>query len=164
MARKRVVHESWGVELYQRGKGDVPALAFLRTECPDPVRRRLMAIVAAVAQFPPPRFPTSKNMWRLMHDDPERGAVDMSGVLEARDKHGAFLYRLFCILDRDGGKHGLPGSVLVLMGGGVKPDHTAMRGNVYREVRTSVDAYRASEPRPVLRPTPPKDTWWPRPQ
>lgn len=164
MARRRPTPEPWGIEIYKRGEKEEPALSFLRTQCPDATRGRLMAIVVAVSQFPPPSFPTSGQLWRLMHEDPDRGKVDMSGILEARVKGEGVLYRLFCILDRDGAKHGLGGPVLVLMGGGVKPERTAMPQAVYEEMRTSVDNYRARHPRPVLRPTPPKDRWWPRPQ
>jgi hypothetical protein len=76
---------------------------------------------------------------------------DMKGWFEARDRHGKWLSRLFCLLERDGAVVGLGGPSVVLITGLRKPNETAMSARDYAQVRKLGDEYRARTPRSVLR-------------
>src|SRR5689334_13699241 len=90
---------SWLVHFLQRHVSDdpttsVPARDFL-LECPDSVRAKLLAVVKAVAEAPPPAF-SGGGKWEAMHGD-------MAGFFEIRvDGPQRRHYRLFCLLGRDG--------------------------------------------------------------
>lgn len=122
----------WDIAFYKGTKGEAPALSWLRS-FPEVVERRMVAIIIAVAQRPPPSFPSSSNEWQAMH-------TDMGGFFEARDQHGQMDYRVFCILDRN--HH--PRPTVVLVSGGAKPDGTKMKAWVYREARAFRDEYNKS--------------------
>lgn len=122
----------WDIAFYKSPKGEAPALSWLRS-FPDVVEKRLVAIIIAVAQRPPPSFPSSSNEWRVMH-------TDMGGFFEARDQHDKTDYRVFCILDRN--SHARP--TVVLVSGGEKPDGTEMKTWVYREARGFREEYSKS--------------------
>ena len=78
--------------------------------------------------------------------------ADMAGICEARKKRGSTLYRLFCLLDREGYKNGLAKPTLVVISGGAKSDQSEMPDWVYADARAYRDHYRATTPRPVQRP------------
>ena len=119
----------WDIAFYATAKGEAPALSWLRS-FPEVVEKRLVAIVIAVAQRPPPSFPNSSNEWQAMR-------TTMGGFFEARDQHGKIDYRVFCILDRN--THARP--TVVLVSGGQKPDGTVMPAWVYNDARAYRDDY-----------------------
>lgn len=110
---------------------------------PTAARAELLATVIAVRDGPPPSFRGGQR-WQVMKDD-------MSGIYEARDAHDKVLYRLFCLLDRNGPLHGLTRPSVVLLDGGLKPEGTEMNPSVYQRVARSRDRYVASSPRSILR-------------
>lgn len=122
----------WDIAFYKRPSGEAPALSWLRS-FPEVVEKRLVAIIIAVAQRPPPSFPSSSNEWKAMH-------TEMGGFFEARDQHDKTDYRVFCILDRN--NHARP--TVVVVSGGEKPDETEMKPWVYREARALRDEYNKS--------------------
>jgi hypothetical protein len=123
MAKKRQSPlGEWQTVIYETKAGGRPAIEYLSAQqMPTAVRRELLVTIAAVTRFGPPRYPTSTSRWRLMHKDQKKGAVNMSGICEARDKQDKLLYRLFCVIDRDAPRHGLTAPSLVLLGGATKP-------------------------------------------
>lgn len=141
--------EPWDVAFYKRREpGDdfdsAPGQDWLDT-FPDEVAVDLIGIVREVAARPPQRFSTGTPMWQVMHDD-------MAGLCEARKKRGKTLYRLFCLLDRDGPEHGLKKPTVVVISGGEKPQETEMPDWVYQDARSFRDNYRSSSRRPVVEP------------
>jgi len=136
----------WQIHFFQRHETDdpgraVPAMTFL-DDCP--VAARLLAVVKAVADTPPPAF-AGGGKWEAMHGD-------MAGFFEARcDGLGRHHYRLFCVLERDGAALGLGGPSLVLITGMGKPFRTTFSDRDYAKVRALGDEYRARKPRSVLR-------------
>ncbi|MDQ6909444.1 MAG: hypothetical protein M3Z84_01465 [Actinomycetota bacterium] len=139
--------EPWLVHYFRRHKQDDPARAVPAREflgaCPTEVRAHPVAVIKAVAESPPPRFGGGLQ-WQAMHGD-------MKGWFEARDRHGRWLYRVFCVLERDGAAIGLGGPSLVLITGMRKPNETAFTSRDYARVRKLGDEYRARTPRSVLR-------------
>lgn len=116
-------------------------MAFL-DDCP--VAARLLAVVKAVADTPPPAF-AGGGKWEAMHGE-------MSGFYEARcDGPGRHHYRLFCVLERDGAALGLGGPSVVIITGMAKPFWTTFSERDYAKVRALGDEYRARKPRSVLR-------------
>ena len=74
---------------------------------------------------------------------------DLGGIYEARDKHGASLYRLFCLLDKNAPDHGLTNPALVLLCGGQKPEGAPMDQAAYTLACRYRDEYLASNPRRI---------------
>jgi hypothetical protein len=128
--------DEWALAMYQTASGDVPSETFLLQECPDSVQQMLLAIVVAVKEAPPPRFPTS-HLWHVMRDD-------MKGLHEARDEHDGTLYRLFCVVDRRAPQHGLDAPVVALICGGTKPVRSKMEQSVYDQAQAYRDEYVAT--------------------
>ena len=139
--------EPWRIHFFQRHEEDdptqtVPAQVFLEA-CPDKVSAKIVAVLRAVADAPPPAF-SGGGMWEAMHDE-------MSGYYEVRAdglqrKH----YRLFCLLERDGAALGLGGPSIVLIDGREKAYLTELRKEDYAAVKKLGDEYRARKPRNVL--------------
>lgn len=83
----------WLIHFFKRHRGDdaseaAPCEAFLDA-CPPSVRAKLIAIIKAVADAPPPMF-SGGGEWEAMHDE-------MSGFYEVRaDGEGREHFRLFC--------------------------------------------------------------------
>jgi hypothetical protein len=103
----------------------------------------MLAVVNAVADAPPPQF-SGGGKWEAMHDE-------MAGYYEIRvDGAGRHHYRLFCLLERDGGKVGLGGPSLVLITGKDKPFRTVLSARDYAEVRRLGSEYLSRTPRSVL--------------
>lgn len=134
----------WGIEFFRRvdkrAQTPVPGRSFL-DDCPTEVRAELLATLTAVRDAPPPAF-SGGLRWHAMHGD-------MNGWYEARTKRGQTLYRLFCILDRNG--PGLPGPSMIIVTGGAKPNESAFSDKFYASVRRLGDEYRASNPRSIAR-------------
>jgi hypothetical protein len=149
MARARSEPAKWQAFFYEEADGARPALAYLNS-IPRAPRETLYAIIVAVRNSPPYRFPTQSPMWSSMRND--KGGIDMSGIYEARDKHQNRLYRLFCVLDRKAPEHGVEASALVILSGDDKPVGTKMPKAVYERAITQSKRYLATSPRPVARP------------
>ena len=143
---KAAASAPWLIHFFQRHASDdssrtVPARDFL-DDCP--VAARLLAVVKAVADTPPPAF-AGGGKWEAMHGE-------MAGFYEARcDGPGRRHYRLFCVLERDGAELGLGGPSVVLITGMMKPFRTTFSDGDYAKVRALGDEYRARKPRSVLR-------------
>ncbi|NRD60334.1 hypothetical protein HRD49_01110 [Corallococcus exiguus] len=119
----------------------VPARDFLDA-CPDTVSAKLLAVVKAVADAPPPAF-SGGGKWEAMH-----GA--MAGLHEVRaDGRGRRHYRLFCLLERDGEALGLGGPSLILLTGRTKAFRTVISESDYAKVRALRDEYQRRRPRSV---------------
>jgi hypothetical protein len=136
----------WLVHLFQRHLGDDPSSSAPVRDFLDgcPIASRLLAIVKAVADTPPPAF-AGGGKWEAMHDE-------MAGYYEVRaDGPGRRHYRLFCILERDGATLGLGGPSLVLITGMEKGFRTTFSARDYEKVRRLGDEYRSRTPRSVVR-------------
>jgi hypothetical protein len=154
----RSANKSWQVAVYETASGKRPALEYLGgAKVPVQPCRELLLTVLAVVQVGPLEFPTGTKRWRLMRKPAKKGDVDMSGIFEARDEHNRVLYRLFCLLDRNAPVHG---PAVVLLGGGSKPDRTAMPQRVYKMIDGYRDDYLATRHVAEIKTWP---AWWPQP-
>jgi len=137
---------SWRIHFFQRHAENDPAEAvpgrnFLDS-CPTGVAAKIIAVVKAVADAPPPQF-SGGGMWEAMHDE-------MRGFYEVRvNGPGRRHYRLFCVLERQGDDIGLGGPSIVIISGKVKAFGTTLSPKEYREVRDLGDEYRNRKPRTV---------------
>jgi hypothetical protein len=138
--------QEWGVEFFQRHQADdakksVPGEEFLDS-IPESVAATMAAVLEAVAKAPPPAF-SGGGYWHAMHDE-------MAGYYEVRVKGPKkMLYRLFCVLERDGAKLGLDGPSVVIIDGRLKPIETAIAAREYAKIRKLGDEYRKRVPRSV---------------
>ena len=140
--RERELQLPWSVIYYQAPDGSAPAIDFL-SGCPGKIEGEFAAVLDAVAAAPPPRF-SGGGKWEAMHDE-------MAGYYEIRvDGAGRRHYRLFCLLERDGGKVGLGGPSLVLITGKDKPFRTVLSARDYAQVRRLGSEYLSRTPRSVL--------------
>jgi hypothetical protein len=136
----------WSIHFFQRHPSDdpgqvVPALDFLDA-CPASVRAKLLAVVKAVADAPPPQF-SGGGKWEAMHDD-------MAGIYEVRtDGPKRRHYRLFCVLEQPGTDVGLSGPSIILVTGDSKAFKTTFSKADYRRVRDMVDECQGRNPRSV---------------
>jgi len=137
---------AWRTHFFQRHRADdrnqrAPARDFLLA-CPTAVRAKLVAVIKAVADAPPPRF-SGGGKWEAMHDE-------MGGFYEIRvDGPQRRHYRLFCLLERDGASLGLGGPSLVVITGMDKTFRTAFSKRDYRLVRSLRQEYLGRNPRSV---------------
>lgn len=147
-ARGRVARTPWRIHFFKRHAEDDPSQAapardFL-DRCPNAVAAKLIAVVKAVADAPPPAF-SGGGKWEAMHGE-------MSGFFEVRvDGPKRHHYRLFCVLERDGAKAGLGGPSLVLVTGKDKPFRTVLSNADYAEVRSLGQEFLARTPRSIER-------------
>ena len=112
--------------------------------CPTAVAAKLIAVVKAVADAPPPAF-SGGGKWEAMHGE-------MKGFYEARvDGPKRRHYRLFCVLERDGARVGLVGPSLVLITGKDKAFRTVLSAADYEAVRELGLEYFARNPRSTAR-------------
>lgn len=122
----------WLIHFFKRHTEDdlaqsVPGREFLDA-CPKSVRAKLLAIITAVADAPPPMF-SGGGKWEAMHGD-------LSGFSEARtDGEKREHFRLFCVLERDGASVGLGGPHLVIITGMRKTFQTTFTNQDYGHVR-----------------------------
>jgi len=136
----------WRIHFFQRhvqedAARSVPVRDFL-DRCPPEVAAKMIAVLKAIADAPPPMF-SGGGKWEAMHGD-------MSGFYEIRvDGPRRHHYRLFCILERDGAKVGLGGPSLVLIAGKDKPFRTVLSTRDYAEIRRLGHEYLARAPRSV---------------
>lgn len=143
-----VPKQPWLVHFFKRHRADdrgesVPAMRFLQG-CPSKVEAMMIAVVNAVAEAPPPAF-SGGGKWEAMHGD-------MSGFYEVRvDGPQRHHYRLFCLLERDGGAVGLNGPSVVLITGKDKPFMTELSKRDYAEVRALGAEFQKRTPRSVVK-------------
>ena len=136
----------WLIHFFQRHRKDdpteaVPGQVFL-VGCPEKVKQKMVAVLKAVAEAPPPAF-SGGGMWEAMHDD-------MAGYYEVRvDGAKRHHYRLFCVLEREGERVGLGGPSVVIITGKDKPFQTTLAKSDYEDVRRLGAEYRARSPRSV---------------
>jgi hypothetical protein len=135
---------AWRIHFFQRHEDDDPAQSAPAREYLDtcPVAARLIAVVRAVADAPPPAF-SGGGKWEAMHDD-------MAGYYEVRvDGPQRRHYRLFCLLERDGASHGLGGPSLVLITGMDKAFRSTFSDEDYARVRKLGGEYKRRTRRSV---------------
>jgi hypothetical protein len=139
----------WGVEFFQRHAEDdrrqaAPGRDFL-DEIPAKVAARMVAVLQAVADAPPPAY-SGGGYWEAMHDE-------MAGFFEVRvdGQPNRTHYRLFCLLERDGTKVGLDGPSVVAIAGKKKAFRTVLSKQDYAEVRRLGDEFRSRTPRSVVK-------------
>ncbi len=136
----------WLIHFFKRHKDDdaaqsIPGREFLDA-CPKSVRAKLLAVITAVADAPPPMF-SGGGKWEAMHGD-------MSGFYEARtDGESREHFRLFCVLERDGASVGLGGPSLVIITGMRKAFRTTFTKQDYEQVRALGLEYFKRNPRSV---------------
>ncbi len=136
----------WLIHFFARHQDDdptraVPGRDFL-DQCPVAVRAKLVAILSAVADAPPPAF-SGGGKWEAMHGS-------MNGFYEARaDGERREHFRLFCVLERDGASVGLKGPSLVIITGGRKAFKTTFTKRDYDRVGALGREYFARKPRSV---------------
>lgn len=121
----------WRIHFFQRHLGDdregtVPARDFL-DGLPMKVAAEIHAVLAAVAEAPPPAF-SGGGKWEVMHGG-------MGGIYEIRVQGARGNHRLFCILDRG---DDLGGPSIVCIGGLTKPPRAAADERDYRRIRQFV--------------------------
>jgi hypothetical protein len=136
----------WLIHFFRRHRGDDPDQSVPAREYLDacPVAARLIAVVKAVADAPPPAF-SGGGKWEAMHGD-------MAGYYEVRvDGPQRRHYRLFCLLERDGARVGLGGPSLVIITGMDKPFRSTFSGDDYAKVRRLGDEYKRRIPRSAAR-------------
>src|SRR6266568_7515270 len=108
--RRGLAREPWRIHFFEEMSGMVPAQDFFDDVCPAPVTTRMLAVLTAVAEAPPPAF-SGGGLWEAMHGD-------LVGLHEVRIRHGQQNYRLFCLLDSGAG---LGGPSIVCLSGLTKP-------------------------------------------
>lgn len=109
----------------------VPAQDFFDDVCPVPVATRMLAVLTAVAEAPPPAF-SGGGLWEAMHGD-------LVGLHEVRIRHGQQNYRLFCLLDSG---DGLGGPSIVCLSGLTKPLRSAAAKADYERVLQHAKEFR----------------------
>jgi Txe/YoeB family toxin of Txe-Axe toxin-antitoxin module len=122
---------SWRIHFFRRdvrddADGATPALDFFEM-VPVKVAAEIHAVLAAVAEAPPPAF-SGGGKWEAMHGD-------MSGIYEIRVQGGGRNHRLFCVLDRG---EDLGGPSIVCIDGLSKPPRQAAKERDYRRVKQYV--------------------------
>lgn len=146
--RGTLARAPWRIHFFKRHSENdpteaVPARDFL-DRCPTAVAAKLIAVVKAVADAPPPAF-SGGGKWEAMHGE-------MNGIYEVRvDGPKRRHYRLFCVLERDGAKVGLGGPSLVLITGKDKSFRTLLSKADYAEARSLAREFLARTPRSVER-------------
>ena len=135
----------WDIIFYHDLAGNVPSDDFL-DDRPVNVRARLMAILDAVAEAPPPQF-SGGGQWEAMHGD-------MGGYYEIRSQGPKReQFRLFCILENASveelSRRGLPRPAIAVITGMRKPWMTTFTSKDYEYVRKLGDDYLNTIPRRI---------------
>lgn len=142
----RVWEGPWLIHFFQRHEEDdpttsVPGREFLES-CLIAVAAKFAAVLKAVADAPPPAF-SGGGRWEAMHGD-------MNGFFEVRvDGPSRDHYRLFCLLDRNGGDVGLGGPSIIVIAGAAKPFRTLLSRADYAAVRALGKEFLERTPRSV---------------
>ena len=136
---------AWDVIYYAAGDELVPAIEFLEG-CPTKVAANLLAVIAAVAEAPPPQY-SGGGKWEAMH-----GA--MGGYYEVRATGPRReQFRLFCLLENadedELARRGLDGPAVAVITGLHKPWRTTFTERDYRAVRRLGNDHRSNYPRRI---------------
>lgn len=136
--------ELWDVRFFRRHKDDdptqsCPGFGFLTAIDPR-AAQKLRKILRGVAEAPPPSW-SGGGTWEAMHDD-------MAGYYEARTELGEWLYRLFCLLERE--EEGLSNPSIIVIDGLKKKKRTRIRPQDYGRVRQLGEEYKKRRPRSVF--------------
>ncbi len=137
----------WAVEFFERHPSNdsarsAPGYEYLET-CPISVKEEMLETLKAVAKAPPPSF-SGGGRWEAMKKE-------MKGYYEVRDRHRGQLYRLFCLLERNGKDAGLTGSSVIVLCGMTKANGTAFTKEDYAWVKQLGEEYMKRTPRSVKR-------------
>ncbi len=138
---------AWDIVYYDPDDKSTSAVAFLDA-CPTNVESKLLAVLDAVANAPPPQF-SGGGMWEAMHGD-------MGGYYEVRTTGpNRELFRLFCILENADeaalAQRGLPGPAIAVITGMRKRWMTTFTEADYKRVRVMGETYRSLYPRRIVR-------------
>ena len=136
---------AWDIIYYRAVDGAVPADDFLEG-CPSRVEATILAVLAAVAEAPPPAY-SGGGKWEAMH-----GA--MGGYYEVRvTGPGREHFRLFCLLengtDEELRRRGLSGAAIAVLTGMRKPHRTVFSDRDYARVREIGSDHRSNFPRRI---------------
>jgi hypothetical protein len=112
--RRGAPEPPWLIHFFRRADGTVPTRSFL-DGAPVKIAAEIHAVLEAVATAPPPAF-SGGGKWEAMHGD-------LAGLYEVRARHGRTLFRLLCLLDREGDDLGGPS--IVCLGGLIKSSGSA---------------------------------------
>ena len=139
---------NWGIAYHKTADGVVTAERFLGG-CPTKVEAKLLAVLEAVRQAPPPAF-SGGGKWEAMHGS-------MGGYYEIRGTGpGREHFRLFCVLENgteeELAERGFDGPHIVVINGMRKPNAKLFTDAEYsKHVRALGDAYLAEIPRSIAR-------------
>ncbi len=119
--------------------GNLPTPRDFFNSLPTKVQAKLIQIVSAVAGAPPNKF-SGGGYWEAMR-------ADMLGFYEIRADFQRVHYRLICLLDYEA--IGSMGPLLVIVAGLSKPIGTAIKPEVYGDVKSSGGLYLSMNPRAI---------------
>jgi hypothetical protein len=121
----------WLIHFFRQADGSVPTRSFL-DKVPPKIAAEIHAVLEAVATAPPPAF-SGGGKWEAMHGD-------LAGLYEIRVRQGRMLFRLLCLLDREGDDLGGPS--IVCLGGLTKPSGSAADPRDYRMIKQFAAEFR----------------------
>jgi hypothetical protein len=140
--------EPWDIVYFKEDDGSIPMEVFLDA-CPPKVEAKLLAVLDAVAEAPPPKF-SGGGMWEAMQRK-------MAGYFEVRvqgPKREQF--RLFCLLENaepaELKRRGLARPALAVITGMRKPWMSTFSDKDYAKVRALGDRYKSKLPRSIATP------------
>jgi hypothetical protein len=112
---------------------------------PPQIRARLVAVIKAVADAPPPAH-SGGGKWEVMKGDMAGYYhVKADGFENGRRLH----FRVSCLLERQTAANGWPGPSLIILGGMTKPYLTVFSTADYARIRALGDEYLSWQPRSV---------------
>lgn len=126
-------HRPWLIHFFQSADGSVPTLSFL-DRLPAKVAAEIHAVLEAVATAPPPAF-SGGGKWEAMHGQ-------MRGMYEVRVRQGQTLFRLICLLEREGDDLGGPS--IVCLDGLTKRSGSAAGSRDYLRIRHAAAEFHRS--------------------
>jgi helix-turn-helix protein len=128
------------VWFHEADDGTRPGLEFLNGMPRDP-RETLYAMITAFRDRAPGSISTSAPLWSVLEG---RGAIDTSGIYEAREMNAGTLFRLFCVVDPVA--EGEP--ALVVLSGDTRPVGRELPVAVIRRVRAEAVRHLRTSRRP----------------
>lgn len=140
--------DSWDAVYFKDDEGNVPAEDFLDS-CPPGVEAKILAVLDAVAEAPPPKF-SGGGLWEAMHGE-------MGGYYEIRVQGpGREQFRLFCLLENAEPevlkRRGFTHPAIAVITGLRKPWMTTFSDKDYAGVRSLGDKYKSRLPRSIAEP------------
>lgn len=119
------------IEFYKDpSDGSIPSLETFST-WPNKVAKKILPIVAAVAEAPPTKF-AGGGKWEAMHGE-------CTGMFEVRAKVDGIHYRFFCVLDLEAANSDRP--LLTVLDADSKPDRTVFPAGRYEDLVSLRDEY-----------------------